>query len=382
MLGLLSETMSLNLNLKFANRQQEFFTTLNQRVNAYFKTNNIERTGNREMVVKTIFMFSLYFAPYIALLSGVATQGWMLYGLYVIMGLGTAGIGLSIMHDANHGAYSSKPWVNNLLGLSLNLVGGHALNWKVQHNVLHHTYTNVHEVDEDISPRGVLRMAPESPWKPMHRYQHLYAWFFYGLLTLVWILVKDYVRLVRYQKEGLLKKQKTTAAREWAFVLLTKVVYIGYLFALPMYLAPITLGQALLGFFIMHYIAGFILAIIFQPAHVVEGTEYPMPDAKGNLENSWAIHQLHTTTNFGHREKLFSWYVGGLNYQVEHHLFPNICHVHYRKISSIVEQTAKEFGLPYKSKDTFFQAIAAHARQLKLLGEKPVVTKNSVAIAA
>lgn len=382
MLGLLSQPMSLNLNLKFANRQQEFFATLNQRVNAYFKTNNIERTGNREMVVKTIFMFSLYFAPYIALISGVATEGWMLYGLYVIMGLGTAGIGLSVMHDANHGAYSSKPWVNNLLGLSLNLVGGHALNWKVQHNVLHHTYTNIHEVDEDISPRGVLRMAPESPWKPMHRYQQYYAWFFYGLLTLVWILVKDYVRLVKYQKEGLLKKQKTTAVREWAFVLITKVVYIGYLFALPMYLAPITLGQALLGFFIMHYIAGFILAIIFQPAHVVEGTEYPMPDAKGNLENSWAIHQLHTTTNFGHREKLFSWYVGGLNYQVEHHLFPNICHVHYRKISSIVEQTAKEFGLPYKSKDTFFQAIAAHARQLKLLGEKPVVTKNSVAIAA
>ncbi len=374
--------MSLNLNLKFANRQQEFFLTLNQRVNAYFKTNQLERTGNSEMVFKTIFMFSLYFVPYFLLISGITTNPWMLLGLCVIMGLGIAGIGLSVMHDANHGAYSNKPWVNNVLGLSLNLVGGHALNWKVQHNVLHHTYTNVHEVDEDISPRGVLRMAPESKWMPMHKYQHYYAWFFYGLLTLVWVLVKDFGRLIKYQREGLLKKQRTTAAKEWSFMLLTKVIYFGYLIAVPVMLLPITVGQALLGFFVMHYIAGFILAIIFQPAHVVEGTEYPMPDAQGNLENNWAIHQLHTTTNFGHKEKLFSWYVGGLNYQVEHHLFPNICHVHYRKIAKIVEQTAAEFGLPYKSKDTFFQAIAAHARQLKMLGEKPVQKIHKVAIAA
>lgn len=374
--------MSLNLNLKFANRQQEFFLTLNQRVNAYFKTNQLERTGNSEMLFKTIFMFSLYFVPYFLLISGITTNPWMLLGLCVVMGLGIAGIGLSVMHDANHGAYSSKPWVNNLLGLSLNLVGGHALNWKVQHNVLHHTYTNVHEVDEDISPRGVLRMAPDSKWMPMHKYQHYYAWFFYGLLTLVWVLVKDFGRLIKYQREGLLKKQRTTAAKEWSFMLLTKAIYFGYLIAVPVMLLPITVGQALLGFFVMHYIAGFILAIIFQPAHVVEGTEYPMPDAQGNLENNWAIHQLHTTTNFGHKEKLFSWYVGGLNYQVEHHLFPTICHVHYRNIAKIVEQTAAEFGLPYKSKDTFFQAIAAHARQLKMLGEKPVQKIHKVAIAA
>lgn len=374
--------MSLNLNLKFANRQQEFFLTLNQRVNAYFKTNQLERTGNSEMVFKTIFMFSLYFVPYFLLISGITTNPWMLLGLCVVMGLGIAGIGLSVMHDANHGAYSSKPWVNNLLGLSLNLVGGHALNWKVQHNVLHHTYTNVHEVDEDISPRGVLRMAPDSKWMPMHKYQHYYAWFFYGLLTLVWVLVKDFGRLIKYQREGLLKKQRTTAAKEWSFMLLTKAIYFGYLIAVPVMLLPITVGQALLGFFVMHYIAGFILAIIFQPAHVVEGTEYPMPDAQGNLENNWAIHQLHTTTNFGHKEKLFSWYVGGLNYQVEHHLFPTICHVHYHNIAKIVEQTAAEFDLPYKSKDTFFQAIAAHARQLKMLGEKPVQKIHKVAIAA
>jgi linoleoyl-CoA desaturase len=363
----------MSKTIKFARGEAEFFTTLTQRVNSYFTANNIQRTANTEMVIKTIFMFSLYLIPYALLISGMFTSVWAMFALYTVMGLGTAGIGLSIMHDANHGAYSSKKWINTLLGFSLNLVGGHSFNWKVQHNVLHHTYTNIHEVDEDISPRGVLRMAPGSSWKPMHRFQHWYAWFFYGLLTFVWILFKDYDRLVRYYKDGLVKKQKASYLNEWLILLATKTIYLAYVVVLPIILLPTAWWQVLIGFFIMHYVAGFILAIIFQPAHVIEGTEYPMPDEHGNLENNWAIHQLHTTTNFGHRHKLFSWYVGGLNYQVEHHLFPNICHVHYRKIAKIVEETTKEFGLPYKSKNTFFEAMVAHARLLKELGKKPTL---------
>ena len=359
------------MNLKFANQKNDFFTTLNQRVNGYFKSNNIEKTANAEMVFKTIFMFTLYLTPYFLIISGLFTNLWALFGLCLVMGLGTAGIGLSVMHDANHGAYSNKAWINSLLGLSLNLVGGHSLNWKIQHNVLHHTYTNIHEVDEDISPRGILRMAPESKWKFFHKYQHLYAWFFYGLLTFVWILAKDFGRINKYHRDGLLKKQKASFAKEWAVIIATKVIYIGYIIVLPLVLLPVTFGQVFIGFFAMHFVAGFILAIIFQPAHVVEGTEYPVADDHGNLENTWAIHQMRTTTNFGHRHKLFSWYVGGLNYQVEHHLFPNICHVHYRKIAPIVEQTAKEFGVPYKSKDTFLDAVIAHARLMRELGRKP-----------
>jgi len=374
--------MSLNVNLKFSNHQKDFFLTLNQRVNLYFKNNKIERTANTEMVIKTIFMFSLYLIPYFLLIGGITSNSWVMLGLCAVMGLGMAGIGLSVMHDANHGSYSTKPWVNNILGLSLNFVGGHDFNWKVQHNVLHHTYTNVHDVDEDISPRGIIRMGPESTWKPIHKFQHYYAWFFYGLMTFVWVTVKDFSRLIKYQREGLVKKQRTSLTKEWSVMIGTKIVYFTYIFVIPLWLLPVTFGQVVIGFLVMHYIAGFILAMIFQPAHVVEGTEYPMPDEQGNLENTWAIHQLRTTTNFGHKEKLFSWYVGGLNYQVEHHLFPNICHVHYRAIAQIVEQTAKEFNLPYKSKETFFQAVVAHARQLKILAQKPTEKMVRVAVAA
>jgi linoleoyl-CoA desaturase len=368
--------------IQFAKARPEFFATLSQRVNAYFKTNNLERTANSEMVLKTVFMFSLYFIPYFILVSGRATGLFEQLGLWALMGFGLAGIGLSIMHDANHGSYSKKQWINNLLGFSLNVIGGHAMNWKVQHNVLHHTYTNIHDVDEDISPRGILRLAPESEWKPLHKYQHYYAWFFYGFMTFVWVFVKDFVRIIKYQKDGLLKKQKTNAVREWSILIATKVIYLTYVIAVPTYVLDASFGQVFLGFFLMHYIGGFILAVIFQPAHVIEGTEYPMPDDQGNLENNWAVHQLHTTTNFGRKHRLFSWYVGGLNYQVEHHLFPNVCHVHYRELSKIVEQTAKEFNLPYKSKDTFWDAIKAHTRQLRSLGVRPAQQENITALAA
>lgn len=357
--------------IRFSSAQPEFYSTLNQRVNEYFKSNNIGRTGNIEMFVKTIFMFLLYLIPYGLMISGLVTNIWGMTALCCVMGVAIGGIGLAVMHDANHGAYSNKSWVNNLLGLSLNIVGGNAFNWKVQHNVLHHTYTNIHDVDEDISPRGVLRLSPHGEWKPFHRFQHLYAWFFYGLMTIVWVLVKDYARIQKYQKDGLVKKQKADIGTEWTILLLSKSIYALYIFVVPMIVLSVAWWQVVVGFLIMHYIAGFILAIIFQPAHVIDGTEYPLPDEDGKMDNSWAIHQLYTTTNFANNSRLFSWYVGGLNFQVEHHLFPGVCHVHYRKLSGIVSATAKEFGLPYKSEPTFIGALRGHARLLKQLGMKP-----------
>lgn len=364
--------MSRASSIKFPHIRQDFFSTLNQRVNEYFKSNNISRHANTEMVLKTIFMNALYFIPYGILVSGVVTNAWIALGITMIMGLGLAGIGLSIMHDANHGAYSKKGWVNTMLGLTLNMVGGHAFNWKVQHNVLHHTYTNVHDADEDISPRGVLRMSPYCDWKPIHRYQFLYAWFFYGLMTFFWIVIKDFGQLYRYQKEGLVKKQKANATKEWIALFATKIVYFTYILVIPYIVLDFAWWQIFLGFFAMHYVAGFILAVIFQPAHVIDGTEYPEPDGEGVLENTWAIHQLRTTTNFANKSRFFSWYVGGLNFQIEHHLFPNICHVHYKRISKIVKQTAEEYGLPYRSERTFIHAIIGHARLLKQLGQKPM----------
>lgn len=356
--------------IKFAPTHRDFTVVLNKRVNNYFKTNNIRPYANREMILKSVCMFALYFIPYGLVVTEVVTGAWIL-PLVVLMGLGLAGIGLSVMHDANHGAYSPKKWVNTVIGYSLNLVGANAFNWKIQHNVLHHSYTNVQDADEDISPRGVLRLSPHSEWKPMHQYQFIYAWFLYGLMTIVWLFFKDFERMIKYDKNGLTKKHKASPRKEWVIMVVTKLVYIGYIFVIPLLFTSLLWWQVVLGIVFMHYLAGFILAIVFQPAHVVEDTDYPLPDEQNLLADTWTVHQLRTTNNYANGSRWFSWYVGGLNFQIEHHLFPNVCHVHYRKISAIVKSTADEFGLPYHSQKTFGGALQSHLRLLKQLGIRP-----------
>jgi len=364
--------MNREKTLTFARTNRDFISTLNKRVNDYFKSQGIGMQGNLEMYVKTVCMFAIYFTPYVLILTGVVSSPLAVLASVLVMGVGLAGVGLSVMHDANHGAYSRKAWVNSLLGYSLNLIGSSAFNWKIQHNVMHHTFTNVHDFDEDIGSRGVLRLCPSTPWKKIHRFQFLYAWFLYSLMTIVWLAFKDFVRLHHYHKSDIAKKQKADIKREWLILIGTKLGYAGYMFLVPMLFTPWHWWQILAGITLMQMVAGFILAIIFQPAHVVEGTVYPVPDNSNSLENDWAVHQLLTTTNFGNRSRWFSWYAGGLNFQIEHHLFPNICHVHYKHIAATVRDTAREFGLPYKSFDTFVGALRGHARLLKELGKKPV----------
>jgi linoleoyl-CoA desaturase len=355
----------------FSRDYRDFTIALNKRVNNYFKINKISRHGNREMIIKTFFMFGLYFVPYALIITGVLTSMPALILAVMVMSLGVSGIGLSVMHDANHGAYSKSPGVNNFVGYSLNLVGANSFNWKIQHNLLHHTYTNVYEEDEDISPKGALRLSPHSPWKKIHKFQFIYAWFLYGLMTLSWLFFKDFERIVKYYKNGLINKQKANVTTEWIILIITKAIFIGYIFFIPWIFTPLVWWQILIGITMMHYAAGFFLAIIFQPAHVITGTEFPLPDEENVLKYNWTVHQLHTTTNFGNKSKWFSWFVGGLNFQIEHHLFPNICHVHYRKISEIVKSTTEEFGLPYKNARTFIGALYNHLKLLKQLGLKP-----------
>ena len=354
--------------LTFANTHRDFASTLNKRVNEYFRSRNLRKQANWEMYFKTIFMFALYCTPYILIMSGLITGTLALLASAIIMGLGVSGIGLSVMHDANHGSYSERPWVNQFLGYSLNLVGASSFNWKIQHNVLHHTFTNVHEHDEDINPRGVLRFCPSTPLRWFHRYQFIYAWLLYGMMTFVWIVIKDFERIARYHQLGLVERQKSNIGREMFVIIATKIFYIGYIIVLPLVFTQLTLWQILGGWLIMHYVAGFMLAIIFQPAHVTDGAQYPLADAENNLENSWAVHQLLTTANFGNKSRVLNWWCGGLNFQIEHHLFPKICHVHYRKISGIVRSTATEFGLPYHAFPSFLDALRGHARMLKQLG--------------
>jgi linoleoyl-CoA desaturase len=347
----------------------DFVSSVNKRVLEYFKDNNISKFGNAKMYLKTFFMFAIYFTPYFFLIFGGITNIWIISALWAIMGIGMAGIGLSVMHDACHGAFSKVPWVNLLVSYSMNMLGGSKDNWKMQHNVLHHTYTNVDGLDDDIdAPSWILRFSPHQKRRKSHRYQYLYAWFFYGFMTISWILSpRDFVQLYTYNKKGVVKTQGKSFGGMLVELIIGKLVYISYIFVIPVLVLDIPWWATLIMFLGMHYIAGFILSTIFQPAHVMEHTTYPVPEG-GKIDNTMLEHQMYTTCNFAPKSRLFSWYVGGLNYQIEHHLFPHICHIHYTKISKIVKETAKEFNLPYHSEPTFRRALIEHGKMLKKLG--------------
>jgi len=362
--------MATTNTVRFNTKQRQFFQVLHQRVDAYFKNESISKFGNTGMVIKTIFMFALYIVPYFLMLGDVLTGNWGILIGYLLMGLGMAGIGLGVMHDANHGSYSKRQWINKMLSYSLNFVGGHNNNWQMQHNHLHHTYTNIEGHDEDIAPVGVLRFSPHAPLKKIHKLQFVYAWFFYCLMSFMWVTTKDFNQLNRYNKMGLLKMRGLSYGRELSIIILSKIFYYSYIVVLPLLFFNCAWWIIPVGFLAKQFICGFILAAIFQPAHVVEDTTFPRPDETGNMETDWSIHQLYTTANFAPKNLILSWFVGGLNYQVEHHLFPAISHVHYRKLSPIVQQTAKEFGLPYHSEPTFVGALWSHTKMLWRLGRE------------
>jgi linoleoyl-CoA desaturase len=359
-----------NTTLRFnTGSNRNFQTELRKRVDSYFKENQLSKHGNLHLYIKTLVMFAAYLIPYFLITFQVFDHKstWLL--LTVLMGLGMAGIGMGVMHDANHGSYSKSDRFNKFLGFfSIGLLSGNALNWRIQHNVIHHTYTNVHDHDEDIAPIGVLRFDPHAEKKKIHKFQFLYAWFFYGLMTLMWSTVKDFKQLNRYNKGGYLKTANTTFGKELAVIIISKILYYAYML-LPLFLIQeMTFLNWLTGFLVMHYVAGFTLAIVFQVAHVTEETEFPTPNEAGALENNFIEHQLRTTMNFAMNNRFISYLVGGLNFQVEHHLFPGISHVHYPQISKIVAATAQEFNVPYKYEKTFGRAIYEHAKMLYVLG--------------
>jgi len=311
-------------------------------------------------------MLLLFFIPITFISIGLVTSPWLLFLLYMTSGVGMAGIGMGVMHDAIHGSYSRNQKINRIMGYSFNLIGANANVWKIQHNVLHHTYTNIDESDDDIHTPFFLRFSPHAKLYWIHRFQYLYVWFFYGVSTIAWITAKDFVKLSRYNKLGLIKGSKFR--EEIVKIAAWKLVYYSYALVLPLIMVPLASWIIILAFVTMHFITGVMVSVVFQTAHVMPKTDFPLPDNDGLIANNWTIHQLVTTSNFAPKSKFLYWMIGGLNYQVEHHLFPNICHIHYKRISSIVEKTAKEFGIPYLSKKTFIAAIVDHTKMLYQLG--------------
>lgn len=350
---------------KFMNVQgSNFHQELKRRVQNYFTESQKPATGNFSLYFKAVLFWVCYIALYVHVVFFTPTN-WIAILECLMMGGLTAAIGFNVMHDGAHGSFSKSKFWNKMAAFSVNALGASGIMWNNKHNIIHHTYTNIDGIDDDIEIKPLLRMCPTQKRYFIHRFQHIYVWFLYTLLLLVWVFESDYRKYFK-QKVGEVPIKKMSGFDHFAFWT-AKLGYAFMMIALPIYLVGFL--PWLVGFLTLSMFAGFVLSVVFQLAHTVEHTSFPTPLEHSNkIENEWAIHQIETTANFATRNRVISWFVGGLNFQIEHHLFPKISHVHYPEISKIIKKTCEEFNVKYIEYKRMRHAIVSHASYLKRMG--------------
>ena len=351
-----------------------FFNEVKAEVAAHFAATGVSPYASASMVLKSVILVGAYFGSYAAIVSGQLPL-WAAWLLCPVMGAAMAGVGFAVAHDALHGAYSENPRVNRAVGLLFDAIGANGFVWRQGHNGAHHSYPNVLGLDEDVAVSPLLRLSPLTERRGFHRFQHLFAFPLYALTTLNWMLIGDFLYFGRSLFD---RRQAAIPASAWFGLFAGKLIAFATL-AAPFFLLPLAPWQVCIGILSVHLTAGVIIGGVFQLAHIVEATEHREAGDAVEVRGNHAAHQLKTTCNFAPSNGPLTWYIGGLNFQVEHHLFPRICHAHYPRLSPIVRRIAERHGLPYNSTPTLFQAIGSHLRTLKALGAPFAVRAAEVA---
>ncbi len=346
-----------------------FRRELRRRVEQYFTSTGRRQRDSRQMYLKTAIVFGCLVTSYALLVFGAATW-WLALPLAVLLGLSLAAVGFNVQHDGGHGAYSEHRWVNKLAATSLDLLGGSSYIWARKHNSIHHSYTNVTGHDDDINVGFLGRLSPYQQRLKLHRFQHLYLWVLYGFLPIKWHLYDDFHDVLT----GRIGQHRFARPRGRDLVTLLggKALFFALAFGVPLLLHP---WWSVLAFYgVASFVEGVALSVVFQLAHCVEEAEFPLPRPDtGRMATAWAEHQVQTTVDFAPRNRLLSWFIGGLNFQIEHHLFPQICHVHYPALAPLVQQTCREFGLRYTANPTFRAGVASHFRWLRRMARPDAV---------
>ncbi len=352
-------------HISFA-KDAAFQARLKQQVDAFFAETGKRRRDVPAMYVKTAIVLGTFFTVY-ALLVFAAHTWWQSVPLVIALGFATAAIGLNIQHDGGHQAYSDRAWVNDLMARTMDVIGASSYFWRSKHGILHHTYVNITGQDDDINVGPLARLTPHQRFHRFHRLQHIYMWGLYAFMAMRWQLFSDFRSAIigKIGAHRVARPTRRDALGFWG----GKAVFVALAFVIPMLRHP--WWQVLLFYTVAAGIVGIVLSIVFQLAHCVEEAQFPMPDAAtGTMARPWAVHQAMSTVDFARHNRVLTWCLGGLNFQIEHHLFPRVCHIHYPALSRVVKATCDEFGVPYAEHPTFRAGIASHARWLKRMGRR------------
>jgi linoleoyl-CoA desaturase len=354
--------------VKFAG-DSGFHAELKRRVQAYFHQTGLSPHGGRAMYVKTAIILAWFAASY-ALLVFAATTWWQGGFCALSLVFAIAGTGFSIQHDANHGAYSARTSVNRLMGMTLDLVGASSFCWHWKHNVLHHTYPNLTGADPDLDAEPFARLSPGQRHRRPYRLQQFYMWALYGFLYLKWHLIDDFQNVA--QGRILMNRIPRPRGLRLFELFAFKAVFFGWALVVPLLFHR--WWVVLLFYGAISAVLGVLLAVVFQLAHCTEEAGFlGLPAGAERVPEAWAVHQVHTTMDFARRNRVLTWYLGGLNFQVEHHLFPKVCHIHYPQISRIVEAGCAEYGVRYVAHEGIVTAVSSHWRWLRRMGRAGAV---------
>lgn len=349
--------------------KDDFAKELRARINNYFKTNKISRYATRTVISKAIFGFTVWILLYSLILSGVvSTNFWWL--VLAFMGIGFVNIFLAfnVMHDACHNAFSKNNNVNYWLGYTMNFIGGNSYLFTKMHNA-HHSFVNIAGIDVTLETHGMFRFTPHEPWKPIHRWQHLYTPILYAFTMIHWVLVKDFKWIFAESNIGN-EKQLRHPRKEYVILFLSKFFYYILTLLIPLLVLSSPWWWIVIAWINLHILPSLCFTLLFQVTHVYSGTHYPLPDDEGSIENNYFIHVLETTADFSRENRVVTWLVGGINIHVVHHLFPHICHAHYIPLARIIKKTAEDFGMQYQENPNFWVALKLHMKILFHLSKK------------
>jgi len=342
----------------------DFIVETRRDVERYLGSGRTRARGLVELYLKAVVGLGVLVGSWTALMF--ADPGvWL--GLTALAGLwlGTMLTAFCVMHDANHGSYFRSRRLNHLLGWTGDsLLGFSSYAWRVKHNVAHHTYTNVDEYDADITQVPVARFMPTQEPRPWYRLQHLYIWPLYGLMGLRWQTIGDVAALSR----GSIGRSALRKPGGWDLAGLVggKAIFVGWALALPMLVYPWWLVLAAYAAF--SAVVSLVMAVTFQLAHCVEEADFVTAGQATAERRIWAVHEVETTVNFCPRNRALTWALGGLNFQIEHHLFPGVPHTHYAHLAEIVQRNALRHGIRYTAHPTLRAALRSHYRHLRSMG--------------